>query len=345
MSELHPLTAAVVSVLIVAASAFFVAIEFALIAARRYRLEEAAHTSVAARAALRSARDLTLLLAGSQLGITISVVALGAIAKPAVHHAFTPALELIGAPYVVADVAGFIAALIVVTFVHLVVGEMAPKSWAISHPEKSAILLALPMRAFMWLTRPALLALNGLANWCVRVVGVQPVNEVASGHGPDDLRELVAHSAKAGTLAETHRQQLATALELNTRPIADIVTPTSKLATVTIDAPGADITAAARNSGHLRLLVIHPNQGPVGVVHTRHALERPDATAADLITQPLLTMPAATPIYRALSTMRSTHNHLATVKTDTGGLVGLITLQDLVDQLLQTPPTPQTADS
>jgi len=149
--------ALLISAGIVALSAFFVAIEFALVAARRHRLEEAADTSVAARAALHSARDLSMLLAGSQLGITLCTLALGAITKPAVHHMMTPLMTGWGLPEVTADVIAFVLSLIVVTFVHLVVGEMAPKSWAIAHPEKSATLLAIPMRGFMWLTpaRPA----------------------------------------------------------------------------------------------------------------------------------------------------------------------------------------------
>ena len=110
-------------------------------------------------------------------------------------------------------------ALIVVTFLHLVVGEMAPKSWAIAHPERSAILLALPMRGVHGLTRPLLVALNGMANWCLRRVGVQPVDEVGAGRNPDDLRELVDHSAKAGALDPERRDQLVTALELDTAPL------------------------------------------------------------------------------------------------------------------------------
>jgi CBS domain containing-hemolysin-like protein len=129
-----PVVVAVATVLIIAASAFFVAIEFAVLAAKRHRLEDAAASSRSARAALRSSNELTVLLAGSQLGITIATLALGAITKPAVHHWITPVLEGWGAPLWVADVAGFVLALIIVTFLHLVVGEMAPKSWAIAHP-------------------------------------------------------------------------------------------------------------------------------------------------------------------------------------------------------------------
>ena len=217
MTGLSPAVAIAVAVGLVALSAFFVAVEFALVAARRYRLEEAAETSAAARAALRSARELSLLLAGSQLGITLCTLGLGAVAKPAVHDLLLPVFTAWGLPAVTADVVAFVVALVVVTFVHLVIGEMAPKSWAIAHPERSAILLALPMRAFMAVTRPLLVALNALANVCLRRVGVEPVDEVAAGQDPDGLRELVAHSAETGTLDRERHDRLVTALELDSR--------------------------------------------------------------------------------------------------------------------------------
>ena len=129
--------------LLIVLSAFFVAAEFALMAAKQHRLEERAG-SAAGRAALRNSAELTLVLAGSQLGITVCTLALGAITKPAVHHALTPLLAAWGIPLAVADVASFVLALVFVTFLHLVVGEMAPKSWAIAHPDvvRSALVVA-----------------------------------------------------------------------------------------------------------------------------------------------------------------------------------------------------------
>ncbi|MET0234926.1 MAG: hemolysin family protein [Kibdelosporangium sp.] len=324
--------ALMISILIVGLSAFFVAIEFALVAARRNRLEQAAERSVAARAALRSARDLSLLLAGSQLGITLCTLALGAITKPAVHHMMTPWLAGWGLPAVTADVVAFVLSLIVVTFVHLVVGEMAPKSWAIAHPERSATLLAIPMRGFMWFTRPVLLALNGMANWCLHRIGVQPVDEVSSGRGPDALRQLLDHSAMAGALDTERHDRLATALEINTRPLGLVVRPMDQMAEVLPESTAGEIKAAARASGHLRLVVCDADK-PVGVVHVRDALAQPETRTAAELMRPVLTLSADTPIYAALGTMRDTRNHLALVGSD-DALVGLVTLHDLLDQLL-----------
>src|SRR5690349_7880396 len=227
-----PWTVLAVTVALIAISAFFVAVEFALLAARRHRLEDAAERSVSARYALRSTRELSVLLAGSQLGITACTLALGATTKPAVHYWLTPLMQAWGAPLWVADALGFVLALAVVTFLHLVIGEMAPKSWAIAHPERAATALAIPMHVFMALTRPLLVALNHAANWCLRRVGVTPVDDVDSGQDPDALRHLVEHSAKMGTLDEDHYQNLATALELERLTVGDMVSRTAGLITV-----------------------------------------------------------------------------------------------------------------
>lgn len=318
---------------LVALSAFFVAIEFALVAARRYRLEEAAETSAAARAALKSAKDLSLLLAGSQLGITLCVLALGAISKPAVEEVVAPLFG--GLNPGIAGVLSFVLSLIVVTFLHLVVGEMAPKSWAIAHPERSAIMLALPMRGFMVLTRPLLVALNGMANWCLRRVGVEPVDELGEGRNRDDLRQLVDHSANTGALDTERRDQILSALDLDSAPLREIVRPRAELAAVPATASVEEIRETARTSGHLRLVVVDGTR-PVGVVHVRDALSGPPGTTAADLMRPVATLAADVPIHDALRAMRERRNHLALVESE-GELLGLVTLQDLLDRLLPAP--------
>ncbi|HJE61328.1 MAG TPA: hemolysin family protein [Nocardiopsis listeri] len=330
MSEMNVWLAMALTVVFIALSAFFVAIEFALVAARRYRLEEAAHTSFSARAALKSARDLSLLLAGSQLGITLATLALGAISKPAFHHLLEPLFGSL--PGSVGYVLSFTFSLIIVTFLHLIVGEMAPKSWAISHPEKSATMLAVPMRAFMWLTRPVIVMLNAMANAVLHRFGVQAVDEMASGHNPEDVRELVEHSAKAGALDSERRDQLATALEVNSQPISEHITPREDIAWVGPDAGVEEIKRVSRETTHLRLVVMEDGQ-PIGVVHVREALTGAADTTAEDLMRPVLTLDPATPMYAAMGIMRESRNHLALVE-DEDRLVGLVTLQDILERLL-----------
>lgn len=341
----NPWIVAAVTVGLIAASAFFVAVEFALIAARRHRLEDAAASSTAARAALRSSAELSVLLAGSQLGITVCTLALGAITKPAVHHWLTPLFEDLGAPLWVADVIGFVLALIVVTFLHLVVGEMAPKSWAIAHPEKSATILAVPMRVFMWFTRPLLTALNSTANRCLHAVGVTPVDEVEAGQDPAALRHLVEHSATVGTLDERYHGNLISALELEQLTVADIVRPDAHPSAVGPDAGPETIQAISRESGHLRLLVREGTRID-GVLHVRDSLQADPGTTARRLMRPALTLITTTKVYEALHTMRETRSHLAVVTAADGAdPVGLITITDVLQRLLPRPvtETPRTA--
>jgi CBS domain containing-hemolysin-like protein len=329
----NPLVVVALTVGLITVSAFFVAVEFALLAARRHRLEEAAENSVPARYALRSTKELSVLLAGSQLGITACTLALGATTKPAVHYWLTPLIHAWGAPLWVADAAGFVLALVVVTFLHLVIGEMAPKSWAIAHPERAATVLAIPMRAFMATTRPLLLALNQAANWCLRRVGVTPVDDVDNGQDPEALRHLVEHSAKVGTLDQEHYRSLARALELERLTVDDIVLRTASLIAVAADDDAAGIQAQSRATGHQRLLVRDGDGVVAGVVHVRDSLRAPRrATARDLM-RPVLRLPVDTKVYRAVQTMRQGRNHLALVVED-GETIGLITLTDLLQRLL-----------
>jgi len=328
-----PAAIAAITAALIGSSAFFVAVEFALIAARRSRLEDAAATSASARAALRSASELSLLLAGAQLGITACTLLLGAITKPAVHHAITPLLSGLGGPWWAADVGGFLLALLIVTFLHLVVGEMAPKSWAIAHPERSATLLALPMRGFMFLTRPLLRALNHTANWCLRRVGVTPVDELADSQDPDALRQLVEHSATVGTLDERYYAKLTSALELEALTIGQVARRDTEYSYVEADATPVQIQATAKATGHLRLFV-RDGAATVGVVHVRDSLAV-SRTARELM-RPVFALPESTPVYEALRAMRETRNHLVVVEGPSGR--GLLTLTDLLHRLLPTEP-------
>ncbi|HET7664942.1 MAG TPA: hemolysin family protein [Mycobacterium sp.] len=329
----NPWIVVLVTIGLIAVSAFFVAVEFALLAARRSRLEEAAERSTSARFALRSTRELSVLLAGSQLGITACTLALGATTKPAVHYWLTPLIQSWGAPLWAADAAGFVLALAVVTFLHLVIGEMAPKSWAIAHPERAATLLAIPMRAFMAVTRPLLVALNHAANWCLRRVGVTSVDAVDSGQDPDALRHLVEHSATVGTLDQGNYRNLTSALELERLTVGDIVSRTGQLSTVSTGQHAADIQNQSQMTRHQRILVRGDDHTIVGVVHVRDSLRaRPEASAGDLMRQ-VLTLSVDVKVYRALQVMRQTRNHLALV-VEEGDTIGLLTLTDVLQRLL-----------
>lgn len=321
-----------VTTALIIASAFFVIVEFALLAARRHRLEAEADRSASARAALRGMNELTVMLAFAQLGITACTFLLGAITKPAIDYALSPVFEQWGLPYVLADVIAFMLALIVVTFLHLVIGEMAPKSWAIAHPETAAKATGILARTLTWPLRPFLLWINRIANRLVKASGVEPVEKAAAGgQDADTIRELVAHSRAAGTLEEQYSEPIARAIALGTLTVGDIVRTDSVLTSVPADATAADVQDAAEASGHLRILV-----GPGAtcrVAHVRDTLAiAADTPVAEFARDPLVVTPTES-AYEALVQMRRDRVQLAVVVAD-DQLVGVITLDDLLREIL-----------
>lgn len=321
-----------ITTLLIIGSAFFVMVEFSLMAARRYRLEESARTSRAGRAALRNASDLTLMLAGAQLGITLCTLALGAITKPAVKEALTPLFASVGLPSGAASAVSFVLALVLVTFLHLVVGEMAPKSFSLAHPERTAITLAMPMRGFLWLTRPILAGLNESANWLVRKSGATPADEVGAAQDADSLRHLVDHSASVGALSTAYHRGVVSALDFSETLLEEITTPDEDVVCVPVEATVADVQAATIASGHLRILVMAGDRIN-GVVHVRDTMDADGAQEIDNFVRRVLVLDARTTVYEALARMQRQRVHVAVV-TKGGKRLGVVTLQDVLPQVL-----------
>ncbi|MDP3516937.1 MAG: hemolysin family protein [Pseudohongiella sp.] len=329
-----PLIITLATIALIALSAFFVIIEFALLGARRQRLEELAVNSRAARAALRGMNDLTLMLAGAQLGITFCTFALGAVTKPAVDAWLSPVFLALGLPDWAATGAAFALALFIVTFLHLVIGEMAPKSWAIAHPEKSALAIGVPARAFVWTLRPLLSWVNNIANRLVKASGVEPVESAAVG-GQDiaTIRQLVEHSAKVGTLEPQMQQQISGLIDLGTLPVENLLSGGNMPSHVLQGATVADVRAVAAQSGHLRILVFGaPGSTPL-VVHLRDTLIEPDTRPAHELARRVFVLDAKTPVYEALARMRKSKVQLAVVMSD-GRMRGVVTLSDILERVL-----------
>lgn len=331
-----PWVVIVSTVALIALSAFFVVIEFALLGARRHRLEERAASSRSARAALRGADELTIMLAGAQLGITVCTFALGAVTKPAVDAWLLPLFSG-WLPEWGADVIAFALALFIVTFLHLVVGEMAPKSWAIAHPERSALLIGIPARGFIWVFRPFLVWINGVANRLVAASGVEPVDRAAAGgYDAATLRHLVEHSANVGALDASFRGPFAGAFDLETRSIGDLVTTGAAPTAVPIDATVADVQGAAERSGHLRILVIDGELEVAGIVHVRDTLLEPPARPARELARSPFVLDSATVVHVALTRMRQASEQLAVVM-DGNRFIGVVTHSDVLRNVLPRP--------
>ncbi|GAB3141411.1 CNNM domain-containing protein [Marisediminicola antarctica] len=336
----NPWVIIIVTVLLIALSAFFVVIEFSLLGARRHRLEESAATSRSARAALRGVNELTLMLAGAQLGITAATFALGAVTKPAVDRWLGPIFESWGTPSWAAGGAAFALSLLLVTFLHLVVGEMAPKSWAISHPERSAILIGIPSRAFVWLFRPLLSWVNSIANRLVAATGVQPVESAAvGGLNAETIRHLVEHSASVGSLGSSFRSQISSVIELETMHVEQLIASDSEPTAVPSGASVAEVQTAASRSGHMRILVAADPElaGSLpGVVHVRDTLLEPAARPARELARTAFVIAVGTPVHEALARLREAGEQFAVVR-EGERFVGIVTLADVLRRVLPDP--------
>ena len=329
-----PLIVIPVTLALIALSALFVIIEFALLGARRHRLEELAPQSVSARAALRGMNDLTLMLALAQLGITACTFALGAITKPAVDAWLHPWLLVSGLPHWLAGGVSFALALFVVTFLHLVVGEMAPKSWAIAHPERSARSIGVIGQALAFPLRPLLRWMNMIANRLVRASGVEPVESAAVG-GQDiaTIRQLVEHSAKVGALEPSMQQQLSGFIDLSSMPVSDLITTGARPTSVPENATAAEVRAAARQSGHMRILMTSGAGKPPSFIHVRDTLLLGDTAKAAAVARPAFMLDAQTPVYEALAKLRANSVQIAIVMRE-GKICGIITLADILKLVL-----------
>ncbi|HEX6969445.1 MAG TPA: hemolysin family protein [Micromonosporaceae bacterium] len=347
--------ALLVSAVLLALNAFFVAAEFALLASKRYRLEQAAAAgSRAARAALAGSRELTLMLAGAQLGITICTLGLGALAEPAIERLVTPLLEEIGLPTGASHAIALVFALALVTLLHLVVGEMAPKSWAITAPERSAVLLALPFRAFAWAFRPALHGLNELANVTLRLVRVRPQEQLAQAHGPEELRILLEQSHQHGLLSADQHEMLTSMLELQGTRVAHVMQPISRIVAVRADDPVQRVEEVCRESGRSRLAVLDAGGQVIGVVHVRDVVRATTGgsplTAVELMSTPS-TLSATAPVIEAVAAMQAERVQLAFVVEAPGRPpVGFVALEDLLEEVIgefddETDPVPRMAEA
>ncbi|GAB3647936.1 hemolysin family protein [Glycomyces tarimensis] len=324
-------SALLISLVLLGANAFFVAAEFALVASRQHRLEQ--DGSRAAGAALRGTKRLSIMLAGAQLGITACTVGLGALAEPALAHTIEVPLEAIGLGAAAHPIA-FTIALLVVVFLHMVVGEMMPKSWAISHPESSAMVLIWPFTGWVALTKPILLGLNHGANVILRMFKVEPADEKAQAHSPEELRYLLRSSVEAGLLREPEHQILSHAIEVQARPVGDVAIPWSEVVTISAEASAVDAESRSRETGRSRLVVVDAESRPVGLVHVREAVQcEPDRPVTELAAAPLL-VAADTTVSGAVTLMRRQRSQLALVTGPARQVTGLVAMEDLLEEIM-----------
>jgi CBS domain containing-hemolysin-like protein len=330
--------ALLVALLLLLANAFFVGAEFAVMAARRTQIEPLAAQGVRrARTTLWAMEHVSTMLAAAQLGVTVCSLGLGAVAEPAIAHLLAEPFHAAGLSPALAHPIAFVLALALVVYLHVVIGEMVPKNLALAGPDRAALALAPPR---VWLSRvgrPVIWSLNELANGALRLVGVQPRDEVTSTFTVEEVQSIVAVSSREGLL-EQGRDLVLGALELSGRDAGDVAVDLGSLVTVPMGATPAEVERLVARTGFSRFPVVDASGDMTGYLHLkdilyadddRHALPIPPKRVRSIVT-----VPADDDVEDVLAVMQRSGAHLARVVDATGDVLGAVFLEDVLEELV-----------
>ncbi len=324
--------------ILLAVNAFFVGAEFAVISARRSQIEPRAERgSRAAKTALWAMEHATLMLATSQLGITVCSLLILNVSEPAIHHLLEVPLEVTGwSEQVVATVA-FVIALVIVSFLHVVLGEMVPKNLSFSVPDRAALLLAPPLVMVARVFKPIIWSLNAIANGVVRLFRVEPKDEATSAFTLDEVASIVRQSTREGVLEDTTGALFAT-FEFTEKKVEDISLKTSELVTLPEDATPADIERAVAQRGFSRYVLVDEQNEPTGYLHLKDVIDLPEEEFGEPVPpkriRQLISIFRGTELADALATMRRTGVHVARAFDEQGATSGVVFLEDIIEELV-----------
>ncbi len=328
-----------VTIILLAANAFFVGAEFAAMTARRSQLEPLADQgSKGAAVALEAMKRTGLLLATCQLGITVCSVLLGAVSEAALHDALAPLIEAAGLPEAVADVAALTLALAVIVFLHVVYGEMIPKNISIARPERAAIVLVPPLVMVSKVVAPVIGAMDWLAKAILRLFGVEPKDEIASAFTAEEVAHILDESRDEGLVGDEHYERLGAALEFSDKDAADVGVPVAGLVTVTSAATPGEIERLVARHGFSRYPVVDPGGDLGGYLHLKDVLyadetERDEPVPAKRVRR-MANVRRDDEVESVLETMQATGSHLARVVAEDGSVVGVVFLEDVIEELV-----------
>jgi len=347
-------------------NAFFVGAEFAVISARRSQIEPLAEAgSRAARTALRAMEHISLMLACAQLGITVASLGLGAVAEPAIAHLIEVPIEAAGLPEGVVHPVAFTLALILVIYLHVVIGEMVPKNLALAGPERAVLILAPPLMAVARAVRPVIVVLNAVANGVLRLLRVEPKDELDATYTADQVHSIVTESAREGLLVDDHGL-LTGALEFSEREAGDVMVPLDRLVTVPLGSSPAEVERMVTRTGFSRFPVVRPepadadqpdqdqpdqdqsaqdqsaqdqsDQVLIGYLHLKDLLYaddgRHDQPVPEKRIRNLVSVSTGDEVEEALATMQRAGTHLARVVDADGRTLGVLFLEDVLEELV-----------
>ncbi|MEU8680540.1 hemolysin family protein [Streptomyces sp. NPDC048611] len=325
------------AVLLVLTNGFFVGAEFALVSVRRSQIEPlATEGSTRARQVLHGLENLPQMMAAAQFGITVCSLTLGAVAEPTVAHLLEPLFEAVHLPAALVHPLGYVIALALVVFLHLVIGEMVPKNLAMAAPEKTALWFSPGLVAFARLCRPVTALLGACARGVLRIFRVEPKDEVEAAFTSEQLTHLVEDAGQAGLLEPAEQEQLSDVLELGSRPVTEVLLDRAGLVTVEPTVTPRQVEELTVRTGYSRFPVCAPGGAYMGYLHVKDVLdlEERDRAVPQRIWHPMTTLRAELPLDDALTAMRRAASHLAAVADATGRVLGLVALEDVLEMLV-----------
>ena len=333
----------VVVLLLVLANGFFVAAEFSLVSVRRTRIAElVSHGNTSAEAVQKAIENPDRVIAATQLGITLASLSLGWIGEPALSHLILPVVNLF--PNALqSDISHSVAAgiaFVFITFLHVVVGELAPKSIALQDPERTSLFVARPTLWSEMIFKPAILLLNGTGNALLKLVGVHPASGHELSHSVEELKMLVTASAESGVVEQEESQMLHAIFDFGSLLVRQVMIPRTEVVAVEADMALKDIISLVSESTYTKFPIFEDNLDQIiGIVHIKDllsAMQSSDCqqcTARDFAREPIF-VPETISVNTLLHQFRSDRQHIAIVMDEYGGTAGLVTLEDLLEEIV-----------
>ena len=333
------MTAVLLAVALLLGNAFFVGAEFALVAARRTQIEPKAEAgSALARTTLKAMENISLVIGVNQLGITVCSLVLGAVGEPAVARLLEPVMHALHVPGHLEHPISFVVALMVVVYLHVVLGEMIPKNIALAGPDRAALILGPAVWGFVVVLRPVIVVVNAFAAGILRLVGVELQSEVSSTYTRDEVAALVEESRGEGLLEDDEYGRLAGALGFTERTVTSVVLDPAGVTTLPRGAAASAVEELCAATGFSRFPVTGDDGDWLGYVHIKDVLETDEARRLrpidDKWIRPFASVQPDDVLHDALETLQRRGAHMARVVSDAGEVIGLVTLEDVLEELV-----------
>lgn len=320
-------------------NAFFVGAEFALVSARRSSMElMALKGSKLAKISLSAMEDVSLMLAGAQLGITLCSLIFGAVGEPVVAHALETPFHDLGLPSDWIHPVSFVIALVLMVSLHVIIGEMVPKNISLAKSMSAALILVPILFYIVKIVSPIIIALNAIANFFIRLFGVKPRDEVRSSFSRDEVAGFIKESRKEGLLSNEEERLLSGALDLEERTIHHIILPIQSAVLTSATPTTKEIEKLCAKTGFSRFPVPNEDGEIIGYVHLKDLLRLPEnRTTTKLpprLIRPLSQVSTTSSLRDTLALMQKSRAHIAKVQDKNKNTIGIVMLEDVLEELV-----------